>query len=63
MPMADICRKAGISQADLPHWKEKYDGLLPSKMRRISEKERARDVLNDANVPKLSEIHEPTLSY
>jgi hypothetical protein len=27
MPVADICRKAGISQATYFNWKRKYDGL------------------------------------
>ncbi|MGH7192749.1 MAG: transposase, partial [Candidatus Saccharimonadales bacterium] len=26
MPLADICRKAGISQATYFNWKKKYDG-------------------------------------
>ncbi len=30
MPVADICRKAGISQATYFNWKKKYDGLLPT---------------------------------
>ncbi len=34
MPVADICRKAGISQATYFNWKRKYDGLLPTEMRR-----------------------------
>ena len=29
MPVADSCRKAGISQATYFNWKKKYDGLLP----------------------------------
>ena len=28
MPVADICRKAGISQATYFNWKKKYDGAL-----------------------------------
>ncbi|MEY4707335.1 MAG: hypothetical protein RJB58_1058 [Pseudomonadota bacterium] len=32
MPVADICRKAGISQATYFNWKKKYDGLLPNEM-------------------------------
>ena len=28
--VADICRKAGISQATYFNWKKKYDGLLPT---------------------------------
>ena len=35
IPVADICRKAGISQATYFNWKKKYDGLLPSEMRRL----------------------------
>jgi putative transposase len=29
MTVADICRKAGISQATYFNWKKKHDGLLP----------------------------------
>jgi putative transposase len=35
VPVADICRKAGISQATYFNWKKKYDGLLPTEMRRL----------------------------
>lgn len=35
VPVADICRKAGISQATFFNWKKKYDGLLPPEMRRL----------------------------
>jgi putative transposase len=37
MPVADICRKAGISQATYFNWKKKYDGLLPTEMRRLKQ--------------------------
>lgn len=37
--MAEICRKAGISQATYFNWKRKYAGLLPSEMRRLRELE------------------------
>ena len=33
VPVADICRKAGISQATCFSWK-KHGGLLPTEMRR-----------------------------
>ena len=33
--VADICRKAGISQTTYFNWKQKYDGLLPTEMRRL----------------------------
>ena len=32
VPVAEICRKAGISQATYFNWKKKYDGLLPTEM-------------------------------
>ena len=34
-PVAEICRKAGISQATCFNWKKKYGGLLPDEMRRL----------------------------
>lgn len=37
--VSDICRKAGISQATYFNWKKKYDGLLPSEMRRLKQLE------------------------
>ena len=37
MPVADVCRKAGISQATYFNWKKRYDGLLPTEMRRLKQ--------------------------
>jgi putative transposase len=37
--VADVCRKAGISQATYFNWKKKYDGLLPTEMRRLKQLE------------------------
>lgn len=34
-PVAEICRKAGISQATYFNWKKNYGGLLPGEMRRL----------------------------
>ena len=34
-PVAEVCRKAGISQATYFNWKNKYAGLMPSEMRRL----------------------------
>ena len=48
IPVADICRKAGISQATYFNWKKKYDGLLPDEMRRLKQ-------LEDENV-KLKKV-------
>ena len=39
MPVAEICRKAGISQATDFNWKKRYDGLLPTEMRRLKQLE------------------------
>ncbi len=39
MPVADICRKAGISQATYFNWKKRYDGLLPTEIRRLKQLE------------------------
>ena len=39
MPVADICRKAGISQATYFNWTKKYDGLWPDEMRRLKQLE------------------------
>lgn len=37
--MAEICRKAGISQATYFNWKKKYAGLLPTEMKRLKQLE------------------------
>lgn len=39
VPISEICRKAGISQATYFNWKKKYAGLLPSEMRRLKQLE------------------------
>ena len=39
VPVGDICRKAGISQATYFNWKKRYDGLLPTEMRRLKQLE------------------------
>jgi len=56
MPVADICRKTGISQATYFNWKRKYDGLLPSEMRRLKQLEdengKLRKVVADLSLDK-----------
>ena len=37
--VADICRKAGISQATYFNWKKKFDGMTPPEMRRLKQLE------------------------
>ena len=39
MPVAEICRKAGISAATYFNWKKRYDGLTPPEMRRLKQLE------------------------
>lgn len=38
-PVAEVCRKAGISQATYFNWKKKYAGMMPSDMKRLRELE------------------------
>ena len=56
MLVADICRKAGISQATYFNWKKKYDGLLPTEMRRLKQLEdengKLRKVVADLSLDK-----------
>jgi putative transposase len=57
MPVADICRKAGISQAIYFNWKKKYDGLLPTEMRRLKQLEdensKLRKVVADLSLKEM----------
>lgn len=39
VPVAEICRRSGISQATYFNWKKKYDGLLPTEMKRLKQLE------------------------
>ena len=35
VPIAEVCRKAGISQATYFNWKKKFGGLLPSEVKKL----------------------------
>jgi putative transposase len=37
--VAEVCRNAGISEASFYDWRKKYDGLLPSEMKRLKQLE------------------------
>ena len=37
VPVAEVCRKAGISQASFFNWKKKYGGMLRNEMRRLKQ--------------------------
>jgi len=56
MPVGDVCRKAGISQATYFNWKKRYDGLLPTEIRRLKQLEdenvRLRKVVADLSLDK-----------
>jgi putative transposase len=59
MPVADVCRKAGISQATYFNWKKKYDGLLPNEMRRLRQLEdeaaKLRKIVADPSLEMLQD--------
>ena len=56
VPVADICRKAGISQATYFNWKKRYDRLLPTEIRRLKQLEdensKLRKVVADLSLDK-----------
>jgi putative transposase len=37
--VAEVCRKAGVSQATFYYWRKKYAGLMPSEMKRLRQLE------------------------
>jgi putative transposase len=56
VPVAEICRRAEISQATYFTWKKKFDGLLPTEMRRLKRLEdengRLRKLMADLSLDK-----------
>jgi putative transposase len=55
-PVAEICRRAGISQATYFNWKKKYAGMMPSEMKRLRELEeengRLKRIVADLSLDK-----------
>lgn len=55
-PVAEICRKADISQGTYFNWKKKYGGMMPSEMRRMRELEqenaRLKKIVADLSLDK-----------
>jgi putative transposase len=55
-PVAEICRKTGISQATYFNWKKKYAGMMPSEMKRLRELEdennRLKRIVADLSLDK-----------
>ena len=37
--VAEVCRKAGINEATYYVWRKKFDGLMPSEMKRLEQLE------------------------
>ena len=56
VPVAEVCRKAGISQATFFNWKKKYGGMLPNEMRRLKQLEdenrRLKSIVADLSLDK-----------
>jgi putative transposase len=54
--VAEVCRKAGISQATYFNWKKKYAGMMPSEMKRLRELEdennRLKRIVADLSLDK-----------
>jgi putative transposase len=44
-PIAEVCRKTGISEATFYNWRSKYGGLMPSEMKRLRQLEEENDKL------------------
>ena len=38
-PVAEVCRKMGVSEATFFRWKQKYGGLGPSELRKLRQPE------------------------
>ena len=55
-PVAEVCRKAGISEASFYNWRKKYGGLLPSEMKRLKqleeENQRLKRLVADLSLDK-----------
>jgi putative transposase len=42
--IAEVCRKAGISEATFYNWRQKYAALMPSEMKRLRPMQRLRSM-------------------
>ena len=54
--VAEVCRKAGISEASFYNWRKKYGGLTPSEMKRLKqleeENQRLKKLVADLSLDK-----------
>ena len=55
-PVADVCRKMGVSEQTYYRWRKKYGGLMPSEMRRLKHLEeenlRLKKIVADLSLDK-----------
>lgn len=55
-PIAEVCRKAGVSEATFYNWRKKYGGLLPSEMKKLrqleEENNRLKKLVADLSLDK-----------
>ena len=56
VPVAEVCRKMGISEATFFNWKRKFSGLGPAELRRLRQLEdentRLKQVVADLTLDK-----------
>lgn len=54
--VAEVCRKAGVSQATFYNWRKKYAGFLPSEVKRLrqleDENNRLKKIVADLTLDK-----------
>ena len=55
-PVAEVCRKAGVSGATYYNWRKKYGGLMPSEMKRLKQ-------LEERSVPSISPRQTRSISH
>lgn len=55
-PVAEVCRKMGISDATFYTWKKKFDGLMPSEVRKLKhlqeENQRLKKIVADLSLDR-----------
>jgi putative transposase len=55
-PVAEVCRKMGISEATFYVWKKKFGGLMPSEVRRLrhlqEENQRLKRIVADLSLDR-----------
>jgi|TARA_B100000686_G_C16677427_1_gene909941 putative transposase len=55
-PVAEVCRKSGISEQTYYRWRKKYGGLMPSEMKRLKqleeENKRLKNLVADLSLDK-----------